>query len=917
MQNFLDQVTQEIWDKYGSFDNITIIVPSKRAGTFIRSGIPKITGETVFAPKILSIESFVELISGLTNASQTTLLFELYEAYLKENPKDKEGFASFSRWSVTVLQDFNEIDRYLVPPEDFFSSLSFIKEIEQWSLEAASVTLVEDYIVFWKKLNKLYNTFNTQLVSKGYGHQGLLYRNAIANLETYIAKEQNTKFVFIGFSALNKAEELLIQCFLDQGNSEIYWDIDKRFLEDPIHDAGFFIRRHFEKWSYFKERNPKGLSNHFNTNKNIQIIGVPKNIAQTKYIGSIVDQISSSNPEAFRHMAIVLGDESLLNPLLNSLPQTPGLVNITMGYPLKKTSLSGLFLSLFELYIQPISKGWYYKNILALLSNPAIQEVLTFNSVNKALELQTRIKESNWTYVSSNDILDNTDFSVELLKDIFSEKNTRPERFIETILNLIDQLRLKYKLREAKIDLVNLSKYRQIFKELEGLLSTYPYINDLKALLGLFKELLRNETVDFIGEPLEGLQVMGMLESRNLDFETVLITSVNEGFLPSGKTNNSFIPFDLKRRFGLPTYKEKDAVYTYHFYRLLQRAKNVYLVYNTEPDVIKGGEKSRFISQLIMDEFHHNNVTHDLISPEIELTKKKQLVVRKDSEVLIQIEDILSKGLSPSSLSSYIDNPIEFYKRKILGLKESITIEETIAHNTFGTVIHIVLEKLYTPFIGTYLNADSLKLKLKELNKLVVQELQMVFKEEDIRRGKNLIASQIIVKYLERFIKAEIEDLKSNEIKIIALEEELSHTIPIKGLNHPIRIKGIIDRVDERNGIRRILDYKTGQVNTSEVEITSWEEVRTSKDRAKAFQLLCYAYLYMKNHSYVNLIYAGIIPIKLNRKDPILFCTKPGPRSTKKNYPIEEDTLANFSEELTLLIKEIANPDIPFQDLKD
>ncbi|MGB5171707.1 MAG: PD-(D/E)XK nuclease family protein [Eudoraea sp.] len=917
MDSFLDQVTSDLWDKYGSFENLTLILPGKRAGAFLKNGIPKITNKTVFTPTIYSIESFIELIADLRLASQTQQLFELYEAYLQLEIKNQDSFASFSRWSKSILQDFNEIDRYLVTAKDLFDSLSFIKEIEFWSPQAGSTKLVEDYIEFWKELPELYEHFNGNLIKKGLGHQGLIYREANNKLNSFLNAHKNTNYVFVGFNALNKAEESLIQSLLKTGRADIYWDLDRSFLEDKIHDAGYFIRQHLKNWKYFQTNKPKGLSEHFQSKKNIKIIGVPKNIAQAKLIGSIVKEINESSPKQLTKTAIVLGDEGLLNPLLNSLPIPPEKVNITMGYPLKKTSLTGLFHLLFDLYIQLNNKGWYYKNLLSFLSHPAIQEILAVASNNKAQDLQKKIKTRNWIYIHPSEISLLTDNALSPLGNVFSAENKTPDNFLKMILRIIQVLKENYQKKENNLDLEYLFKYHSIFEELEALVKSYPYIKDLKSLQSLFNDLESSESLDFLGEPLEGLQIMGMLESRNLDFETVIISSVNEGILPSGKTNISYIPLDLKRRFGLPTYKEKDAVYTYHFYRLLQRAKNIYLIYNTEVDTLKGGEKSRFISQLSMDEFHGELVSKELRMPQIQSSLRPQLTITKTNEVIGKIEECFTKGLSPSSLSNYIKNPIAFYKEKILNIKESPQMEETIAHNTLGTVIHKVLENVYAPFTDQYLDAKILSLKLKDVKVLVNSELQTVFKDDDIHRGKNLIASRIIVKYISRFIESEIEDLGHNSIKLLSLEEHLSLNLNIQGIGVPVKLKGIIDRVDERNGIRRILDYKTGKVKTTEVEITSWTDIGFKVERAKAFQLLCYSLMYMNKNPDLTSLQAGIIPIKTRKTQPFLFCQKPNTRSNDKNRTITNETLDAFRTQLEEVIKEIINPLIPFKNIEE
>jgi hypothetical protein len=404
---------------------------------------------------------------------------------------------------------------------------------------------------------------------------------------------------------------------------------------------------------------------------------------------------------------------------------------------------------------------------------------------------------------------------------------------------------------------------------------------------------------------------MGMLESRNLDFETVIITSVNEGILPAGKTNNSFIPFDIKREFGLPAYKEKDAVYTYHFYRLLQRAKNIYLIYNTEPDVIEGGEKSRFISQLLTDEHHIENIVTKIAVPQINSILNTPVSIEKDSDIMSKISAVFKKGLSPSSLTNYIKNPINFYKQKILKLEETLEVEETIASKTFGTILHKAMEILYEPFLGAFLTEGKLKEQRPKIRGVVKHELLKTYAEEDISRGKNLIAFNVIVAYIDSFILKEIENIKHHTIKIIALEKDLSVDIDVPGIDTPVILKGTLDRVDEKDGMLRIIDYKTGSVLSSNVEVVLWDEIIENYDRSKAFQLLCYSFMYQIINP-IEKMSAGIISFKNLGSGPFYFSTKNSRNTSKKDFNITKDTLDLFQEQLVKLIQEIANPAVPF-----
>lgn len=913
MQSFLNQITQELWEQNDSFENLVFILPGKRAGTFLKNGISRIAQKTIFAPEIYSIESFVETISGLSYATNTQQLFELYNAYLKTGKEEKDDFYSFSKWGQVVLQDFNEIDRYLVPPEKLFSYLSVVQEMKQWYLKPNRTKLIEDYLSFWNNLEEIHTSFNENLLKNNLGHQGLIYKEACNKLSKFLELNKEKKHIFIGFNALNKAETVIIQEFLKEGTADIYWDIDSYFLEDKIHDAGFFIRKHKKEWNYFKTEPLKGLSTDYRQIKNIQITGVPKNVSQAKYIGNLISNLNDLRPEQVKKTAVVLGDETLLNPILNSLPTDIDKVNITMGYPLDKTPLAGMFAQLFDLYIKLDARGWFYTNLLSFLAHPYVQKILSSKEQNLAATLKTKIKERNWIYIKPSNLTSILRGSSDVITILFSEENVQPSIFISKVLALIEQLKVKFQEEENLLELEYLYHFYTLFNELKTLSSRYSFIKDLKALKSIYRELINTAKVNFKGEPLEGLQIMGMLESRNLDFETVIITSLNEGILPSGKINNSFIPFDIKKEFGLPVYKEKDAVYTYHFYRLLQRAKNIYLIYNTEPDVIEGGEKSRFISQLLTDELHSNTIETKIAVPQINPIRKTQVSIAKDSDILEKIRAIFEKGLSPSSLSSYIKNPILFYKQKILKLEESLEVEETIAQNTFGTILHNSMEILYKSFLGVFLTEKKL-MELRPRIKSVVQtELLKKYAEEDITRGKNLIAFNVIVAYIDSYIAKEIQDIKKHSIKILALEKNLSVELEIPGIIKTVKLKGILDRIDEKDGILRILDYKTGTVIKSNVEVVLWEEIIENFDRSKAFQLLCYAFMYQRVHQ-VEDLKAGIISFKNLNSGPFYFATKSSRNSLKKNVFITKDIMALFQEQLFKLIQVIANPEIPFID---
>ncbi|MGB5555887.1 MAG: PD-(D/E)XK nuclease family protein [Flavobacteriaceae bacterium] len=914
MQTFLEEIIGQVYEKHKTLENLVFVLPSKRAGTFLRRAIAKASRKTIFLPDIYSIEDFVEHISGLTSANTTHLLFELYTAYLKCDSGDKENFYSFSKWGQTLLQDFNEIDRYLIDPKAIFGNLTAVQEMNHWSVKPDKTEMIENYLRFWNHIEEIYTLFNVSLIEKGLGHQGLIYRHACKHLQDYQEKQKKIH-IFLGFNALNTAESNIIERMLLTSNAEIYWDIDSYFLADPIHDAGYFIRKYHKQWPYFKQNDIQGVASNYEQAKNIKIIGVPKNIAQAKYVGVLLKELKAAKPDLFSDTALVLGNENLLDPILNSLAPEVSSVNITMGYPLQNSLLAQLFQQFFELHTTTSNNGWYHRNILNFLSHPYVTTLLEHSGVNYADLISTAIKTQNLTLIKVETLHDLTQNDHAVISLLFFKETITTKEFVKLCLELIEKLRDKFLALKNTYALEYLYRFHQLFNQILDLVNSYAYITDLKSLLSLYKELLQSETLDFKGDPLEGLQIMGMLESRNLDFENVIITSVNEGILPSGKSNNSFIPFDLKTHFKLPTYKEKDAVYTYHFYRLLQRSKNVYLLYNTEPDVLEGGEKSRLIAQLLTDDVRSNDTIEIIAAPKIVPVHKILDQIKKDDHVIELIKTHAASGFSPSSLSNYIRNPIDFYKQSLLGIEDSLEVEETIASNTLGTVVHNTLEDLFHPFIGEILTVTKLTEQKNHIEQLVKHHFAQSYLGNSIAKGKNLIAYHVVLRYLENFIDSEIEVVKTHKIKILGLEQKLKIQLQIPEVGFPIYLKGTLDRIDEKDGLLRIIDYKTGKVEQKNVTVSDWDNIISDYDYSKAFQLLCYAAMYHdKDMSQIMEMEAGIITFKNLGSGLLKFNLKNIDGNKGADHLIDANTVAQFHAQLKKLVLEICDINFPFNE---
>ncbi len=915
MTSFLEDVIIDLQKKGVDFSQLTFILPSKRAGIFLKHLLTKNLHKTLFAPTIVSIEEFIESISELEYISNAELLFEFYDAYLNMTPQDQiEPFDNFSKWGQLLLQDFNEIDRYLIHTDMIFGYLRAIKEIDHWSLATIQTETIKNYISFWNRLQLYYDQLQDQLITKKKGYQGLVYREAADGIKHYMASNLDKKFVFVGFNALNKAEEIIIQNLLQQNLASIYWDIDKTFMDNPIHDAAHFMRAHKNNWPYFEKQPFQWVSSHYSSNKHIEVIGTPKNVGQVKHIGEIVSILNEKNHNPLR-TAVILGDEALLIPLLNSLPEGVDAVNITMGLPLRAIPLASLFEELFDIHKNETS-SLYYKNVTSTLSHQFIKPLFDDGQINHSDSILSHIHANNVGYLSLDKLIELANGKANVIDIIFGSWQDNPKNAIEQCSKLIYLIKDYLTVEKSKnlLALEYLYRFNELFNELGSLNASYHHINNISSLLSLYKELLKSETLDFKGEPLQGLQIMGMLESRVLDFETVIISSVNEGVLPAGKSNNSFIPFDVKLENGLPTYKEKDAVYTYHFYRLLHRAKNIYIIYNTEPDVLNGREKSRFITQLEIEKLHPIN--HYILSPNVPSLKTRLQTIQKTDKVFEALRAIALKGFSPSSLTNYIRNPIDFYYEKILGIKSYEEIEETVAANTLGNVIHETLEDFYRPLKNKFLTEKELELMKSSISKTVEIHFKNHYKEGDITKGKNLIIFEIAKRYLHNFLNKELETVKAgNMIMIVDVEREIRVPIHIEGIDFPVFLTGTVDRVDEYNGVLRIIDYKTGKVEQNKVEVINWGDITTDYIKySKSFQVLAYVFMLNELEQFSKPVEGGIISFKNLKGDYFLKFTqkdKTG-KGADKDQLITQETLNEFGIQLKNLIIEICNVEIDF-----
>ena len=738
----------------------------------------------------------------------------------------------------------------------------------------------------------------------------MVYRKASENIETYLEKVENP-YAFIGFNALNSAEQEIFQKMMAAGKAEVFWDADEAFLHDTQHDVSLFLRQYLKKWPVYEKQELKKISSEYKKPKHIDMTGVPRNIGQAKYVGELLAGLSA---EDLKNTAVVLGDESLLLPVLNSLPPNVQDVNVTMGFALKNAPVAFLFEHLLKIHSSRNLHEWYYKDVVSICNHPVIQKITGGFSG----KLSDKIKRENLIYLEPETLTkDASEEAKKIYELCFGDWKNDPNVAVKSLHELIYIFKENLDRDNDRLIMEFLYQFHTLFNQLNNLLQEYKYVSSLKSLFSIFKDLLSTKTVDFRGKPFSGLQLMGVLESRVLDFENVIVTSVNEGVLPAGKSNNSFVPFDLKCAYNLPTYKEKDAVYAYHFYHLLQRAKKAHLLYNTESDGLNAGEKSRFLLQLETEKQEQHVIRTYNVAPKVPALQKSLKSISKTPEIMERIKERAAEGFSPSALTGYIRNPLDFYKQQILKIREPEEVEETVAYNTLGTVVHDTLENFYKQWTGQELKIRLLEKAILDTPSEIKKQFKRHYTEAPMKTGKNLLIFEVAKRYVLNFLRSEIKILKNGEsVRLLQVENKQKCPFSIPELDFPVNLKGTVDRVDEFNGKIRIIDYKTGRVDQNKVEVVNWEDINSDYDSySKPFQILMYACLLDHTQKIEAPVEAGIISFKNLKAGFLKFSKKDkSGKGAKKDSDITQETLGAFREQLKNLILEICDPNIPFEE---
>ena len=945
MPAFLQQVANYIKGNFVDFTDVCVVMPNRRAGLYLKKYLAESIDKPVFAPDIFSVEDFFIKISGLQIIDPIGLLFEFYEVHREVEKKHVQPFDEFIKWANVLLADFNEIDAHLVDAKKLFTYLNEVKAIEKWNPNGQQLTEAErEYLAFYNSLFDYYRVLKKNLEQKNTAYQGMVWRK-LAMQPDLLKGLPWEKILFAGFNALTKSEEVIIGNLKQSGIAEILWDADEYYVFDKQQEAGKFIRKYYEqaesekfRWTgtYFKD-----------TKKDITITGVPKNVGQARFAASVIKDwkvgageiTADVEKNVLDNTALVLADENLLMPVLNSLPDDLGDFNVTMGLPIRQTNLYQLLAQVIRLYENAerfgrleddVVKGFYYFDLLKLFQQP------WFSYMIEATDLVYEIKLSNRVFYTPAHIFELLDKhphpNVGLFKKIFREISPGPRAVIDLLSELLGTFRDKMieikNTDDTAIDteLEHLFHFSKIIKRLRSLIDTYNFIKTAKTLREIFNAIAGISRIPFYGEPLKGLQVMGMLETRNLDFDKLIILSVNEGTLPALGFGNSTIPYDIQNEFGLPTFQEKNAVFAYHFYRLIQRAGEVHLVYNTEANDIGGGEKSRFIQQMLHEMPGYN--------PKIKFTEKIEslsapekaavipIKVDKTDEVFQKLITMAQKGLSPTTINRYRRCALQFYLQDIVRLDESEEVEETLEARTIGIIVHDALEKLYQLFEGREIFGHDIIALEKKLEDQLADSFLKHYAQGEIRFGKNRLIFEVIRKFMDSFFRYEKKFLKELEaegskLAIRKLEEKIEVSVKLPSCGQSVKLKGTIDRVDELNGVPRIIDYKTGVVEPRELSLAEWEDFWDGNKLDKAFQVLMYAWLYQRFYKVENPKFeTGVISMRKLSNGFVKFGIKPEGTRTKDTL-IDGQVLQQFEQYLEQVLEELFDKGIPFEQTKD
>jgi len=793
-----------------------VVLPGRRSGLYLKKALAAKAGKTILLPQIFSIEEYIFQQSGFHKMDETSLLTLLYAVY-----KDYAGTSAFPLdeflpTGKTLLSDFNDVDDYLLDAEEVFTYLTRIKEIEGWVPGEAVTPLQTKYMSFYLLLNPMYKMFTEKLNEKGMGYQGYASRKLAARDDV---PDGFQHVVFAGLNAVTPSLEAHINKLVLNGKATLLWDTDAMYLDNDQHEAGHFMRMNRAAWPAAFGQAPGYFKN---SHKTIDFIGAPLGYSQVQ---AALKLINTQYSDAFADTVLVLADESLLIPLLSSLPQEwKDRINISGGYPLKSTLVGQLVHSWLELMSETLTasgsqKTYRFDALVGFVANPLLHLIIPdklssqFAAVTEEI-CTGRLRYFHWKAEGDGprDAQLLKEFE-SLLPGTLAPCSDWQEALIR-LENLTEQL--FERCREADLEHEAAWLINSMLKSLRNTLTSYGNAADITFSSAVFfiKRQLQVARIPLKGEPLQGIQILGMLETRSLDFKNVVILGANEGFLPASGHGDSFLPADVRHTLKLPLVYERDSVYAYHFWRLLQRASEITLIYNTESDPVYGKEPSRFLAQ----------IEHELIPafPQITLNKKilgigyantriQPFAAVNSDAIQDALNHIAEHGLSFTGFFNFVDCPYRFLLANISRIKEFEEIGGDMAANTMGNVFHRTVENVSKPYIGKVL----IKSDFDDMATQVDIHLAEALKEYDVTQtgsGYNFLVVDLLRELLVNWLQR-MRDTVPADYTIQALEFELTPEIELND-GRKVKLYGKADRVETWNGVTRVMDFKTTHKRT-------------------------------------------------------------------------------------------------------
>ncbi len=942
MQPFLQLVAHDLYTKIGNDLSRTVLVfPNKRANLFFNEYLAEESDQPIWSPAAMSISDLLQKLSVQKAGDPIRLVCELYKVF-KEETESRETLDDFYFWGELLISDFDDVDKNMVDADKLFSNLQDLKNLmddyefldeeqeeairqffQNFSIERRT-ELKEKFISLWDKLGIIYHRYREKLAELGIAYEGMLYRNVIEQLDTDRLKYD--KYVFVGFNVLNKVEKEFFQKLQKAGKAMFYWDYDLFYTQRiSKHEAGEFIKRNLID---FPNELPESYFDIFRKPKKIRYISASTENAQARFLPEWVKatQTHTTQIVSEKENAIVLCNEALLLPVLHSIPQDVQNVNITMGFPLAQTPVYSFINAAMELQTngyRPDTGRFTYEAVSKILKHPYTRQLS-----DHATRLERELTKTNRFYPLPS----------ELKKDDFLTILFTPQSNIrelcDYLLRLIKSISILYR-KEGEYDDI----FNQLYRE--SIFQSHLKINRLYSLIEsgelsvrtdtlkrLITKVLTASNIPFHGEPAIGLQIMGVLETRNLDFRNLIMLSLNEGQLPKAGGESSFIPYNLRKAFGMTTIEHKNAVYAYYFYRLIQRAENITLLYNTSSDGLNRGEESRFMLQLLVEGPHE--ITREYLEAGQSPQNTLEIQIEKTPEILrrlyraydtAQPESVI---LSPSALNTYLDCRLRFYYRYVAGLKTPDEVSAEIDSALFGTIFHLSAQLAYTD-----LTANGKMIQREDLERLLRDEIKLqsyvdqAFKQELFKvapeekpeyNGVQLINSKVIVSYLKQLLR---NDLQYTPFEMVAMEKKVSEKITIQTALGPLtlRLGGTIDRMDAKEGTLRIVDYKTGGSPKIPANI---EQLFTPSETRPNYIFQTFLYAAIMSRKQPLMVAPALLYIHRAASEsysPVIEMGEPRkPKIPVNNFAFFED---EFRERLQALLEEIFDEKEPFTQTED